>query len=227
MAMYYTRLPLFITIFIFSFGFSQENFESLGESSIALNHKVNDFYNINFSARTRYYLYKGNNIDIKNRQMDLVHFSTYKLNYNNSISFGIQYRFREGFDGESNELRLTQQYNYTKQNSALRFGHRFRFEQRILDDITILRSRYRFAIDSPLNGEKLDIGESYLVASMEMLLSQNKHIKSEIGHRTTAQMGWLISEKLRLQMGLEYRFEAFNLKTEEKLFILSSAILKL
>lgn len=225
MAMYYTRLPLFIAIFIFSFGFSQENFESLGESGIAINHKVNDFYNINFSARTRYYLYR--NINIENRQVDLVHFSTYKLNYNNSLSFGIQYRFREGFDGGSNELRLTQQYNFTKQNSALRFGHRFRFEQRILDDLTILRSRYRFAIDSPLNGEKLDIGESYLVASMELLLSQNKNIKSEVDHRTTTQIGWLISKKLRLQIGLEYRFEAFNIKTEEKLFILSSAILKL
>jgi hypothetical protein len=198
----------------------------LGESGFALEHKVNSSYSVNFAARSRYYIFKNSDINLKKRQLDFVHFSTLKLDYNHSLSFGVQYRFREAFDVGNNELRLTQQFNYTKRNLALRFGHRIRFEQRILEDLTILRSRYRFALDFPLNGEKLDIGEPYLVCSMEALLSQSKTIKSEIDHRTTAQIGWLISEKLKLQIGLEYRFEAFNINTEELLFILTSAVLK-
>lgn len=226
--MSFTKLYLIIALFICgNFCFAQDDFETLGESSIAVNHKVDDYYSYNFSARNRYYLYQDNNFNFEIRQIDFVHFSTYKLDFNNSLSFGIQYRFRENFDGGSNELRLTQQYNYTKQKFALRFGHRFRFEQRILEDITILRSRYRFALDFPLNGEKLDVGETYLVTSMEALLSVNSSIKPEFDHRTTAQIGWLINKDFKLQTGLEYRFEAFNLDTEYRLFVLTSAVLKL
>ena len=206
---------------------AQDNFESLGETSLAINHNVSNTYRINFSARSRYYLYRDSEFYIENRQIDLVHFSTYNLDYNHSLSFGIQYRFREGFDGDSNELRLTQQFNYTKQNLALRFGHRVRLEQRILDDLTIVRSRYRFALDFPLNGEKTDVGEAYLITSMEALLSLSNNAKPEFDHRTTGQIGWLVSKGLKLQTGLEYRFEALNLKTEHLLFVLTTAVLKL
>jgi len=205
---------------------SQNDFESLGETSFALNTKVSNNYKVNFAVRSRYYLYQDANFNFENRQLDVVHFSSLDFSYNKSLGLGVQYRIRESIDGGSNELRLTQQFNYTKKDLALRFGHRFRFEQRILETLAILRSRYRFTLDFPLNGEKLDIGEQYLVTSMEILLSKSKKIKPELDHRTTAQIGWLFSEKSRLQFGLEYRFEAFNSFTEEKLFFLTSFILK-
>lgn len=207
--------------------FSQSDFETLGETSVAVNHKVSNNYSFNFSAKSRYYLYKDKHFNFENRQLDLVHFSTLKLDYNHSVSLGLQYRFRSGFDGGSNELRFTQQFNYTKKHEALRFGHRLCFQQRIFENLTVFRTRYRFAIDLPLHGEKLDISEAYLVSSTESLLSISKKIKPEIDQRVTMQIGWLISEKLKLQTGLEYRFEAFNINTEQRLFILTSAILKI
>lgn len=206
---------------------AQNDFESLGESSISVNKTLKSNYKINFALRSRYFLYKEANFNFENRQIDAVHFSTLNLDYNHSLSLGVQYRQRESIDGGSNELRFTQQFNYTKKNLALRFGHRIRFEQRILETITILRTRYRFALDFPLNGEVLDIGEGYIVASVEGLASHNKSMKPEIDQRTTLQTGWLISKTLKLQVGLEYRFEALNINTEEKLFILTSAIVKL
>lgn len=226
--MYYIKnsLALFVCLLCLNL-FSQNDFESLGETSFALNHKVNGDYKINFAVRSRYYLYQDNDFNFENRQLDMVHFSTLNLDYNHSLSLGVQYRLRESIDRGSNELRLTQQFNYTKKNLALRFGHRVRFEQRILDNLTILRSRYRFALDFPLNGEKLDVGESYIITSMEALMSKSKKIKPEIDHRTTAHLGWLVSEKLKLQFGIEYRFEALNIKTEEKLFALTTFILKI
>lgn len=227
MSMSFTKFILLIGMFILCLPFyAQNEFEGLGETSFALNHKVNSDYKINFSVRSRYFLYQDDNFNFENRQLDFVHFSSLNLDYNHSLSLGVQYRMRESIDGGSNELRLTQQFNYTKNNGALRFGHRIRFEQRILKDFTILRSRYRFALDVPLEGEKLDVGEVYLITSMEALLSHSKVYKPELDHRTTSHIGWLISESLKLQFGLEYRFEAFNINTEEKLFVLTSVILK-
>ena len=207
--------------------FGQNEFESLGESSFSLNQKVNSRLDFNYSLRSRYFLYKDSEFTYDQRQLDLVHFTTYALNLNNSLSFGIQYRNRSIFNDRGNELRFTQQFNHTSTLEKFRFGHRLRIEQRILEDITLWRSRYRFAIDFPLNGLKLDVGESYLVSSMEVLLTQNRAIKSEIDHRTTIQIGWQMSETLKLQTGLEYRFEAFNIDTQHLLFVLTSAVLKI
>ncbi|WP_439152918.1 DUF2490 domain-containing protein [Winogradskyella sp.] len=206
---------------------SQNDFEGLGETSVAINYRINSDYKVNFAVRSRYYLYQDQNFNFENRQLDVVHFSTFNLDYRHTVSVGVQYRQRESIDGGSNELRFIQQFNFIKKNLALRFGHRISFEQRLLDDLTILRSRYRFALDFPLNGEKLNIGEKYLVTSMEALLSNSEKVKPKIDHRTTAHFGWLVSKKLKLQLGLEYRFESLNINTEEKLFLLTSFILKI
>ncbi|WP_299128226.1 DUF2490 domain-containing protein [uncultured Winogradskyella sp.] len=227
MSMSFTKLIIIIGLSVVSsFLFAQQDFEGLGETSLTLNHKINSKYKINFSVRSRYFMYQDSNFNFENRQLDVVHFSTLNLDYNHSLGLGIQYRFREVIDGGTNELRLTQQFNYTKTNGAMRFGHRLRFEQRILEDVTILRSRYRFALDIPLKGEKLNGGELYLICAMEALLSHSKVNQPELDHRTTSHLGWLLSEALKLQLGLEYRFEAINNSTEQKLFILSGLILR-
>jgi hypothetical protein len=62
---------------------------------------------------------------------------------------------------------------------------------------------------------------------MEALLSQSSKLKPELDHRTTVNFGWLLTEQLKLQLGLEYRFEAWNIETEQRLFILTSAILNI
>ncbi|WP_299524842.1 DUF2490 domain-containing protein [Winogradskyella sp.] len=226
--MSYTKYLLYALVcFAGLQSYAQSNFEGLGESGFALNKRLSSHYKFNFAVRSRYYLYQDDALNFENRQLDFVHFSTLNLDYNHALSLGVQYRLRATIDGESDELRFTQQFNYTKKNHALRFGHRVRFEQRILDELTIFRSRYRFAVDFPLNGEKLDVGEGYLISSIEGLLSISKRIKPELDYRTTTHIGWLVSEALKLQFGLEYRFEAFNIDTEEKLFLLTSAILKI
>ena len=225
--MYYIKRPFLLLGFIVSLNLnSQNDFESLGETAFSLNHSINSDYKINFSLRSRYFLYQESDFLFENRQLDFVHFSTYKLDYYHSLSLGIQYRLRESIDGGMNEFRIAQQFNYTKTNQAWRFGHTIRLEQRFFEFMTIIRARYRFAIDRPLNGEELNIGESYLIAYMEGLHSVSNKSKPEFGHRTTAQIGWLLSKKIKIQIGLEYRFEAINIYTVEKLFLLSSLILK-
>lgn len=228
MTISYIRFYIFILVsFCWFSGNSQNDFTTFYEPLFAVNHKVSDSYKVNFATKSRSYLYRDNSFEFKVRQLEFIHFSTLSFNSNHSISGGIMYRFRETFDDKSNELRLTQQYNYAYRPHVIRFGHRFRTEQRIQDTKTIHRFRYRFTIDFPLQGEKLDIGEPYIVTNLESLLSVTKTSLPEFDQRFTSQIGWLWSKRLKLQAGLEYRFENYNNATKEILLVLTSVILKI
>lgn len=226
--MLYIKKPIFLLLLFICFtSKSQNDFVALGESSFAVNHKVSKNYTTNFALRSRYFIYRNSNLQYNQQQIDAFHFSTFKLDINHDLSFGIYYRNRDVFETGSDELRLTQQFNYKKQKLGVRYGHRFRAEQRILDTKTIFRQRYRFAVDFPLNGEKLDIGEPYFVGAVEGLMSLSRTNPTEIDQRLTAQIGWQLTENLKLQTGLEYRLEAFNIKAKNNLFVLSSAVLRI
>jgi hypothetical protein len=224
--MHYIKIIIFIIISC-SITHAQNHFENFGESAFALNHSVSQKYKVNFALRSRYYLFKQGSILYKQRQIDIFHFSTLKLNYHHDLSLGAYYGSRGIFDEGSNELRFTEQFNYKHQKLSFRYGHRFRAEQRILETRTVFRQRYRFSIDFPLNGEKLNIGEPYLITAVEGLLSLSKNRKPEIDQRTTVQIGFQLSENLKLQTGLDCRLEAINISTNKLLFLLTSAILEI
>ena len=223
-----TKVFTAFAIFLWSYSVcSQNDFTAFFEPSFAMNHKVNDSYKVNFSTVARNYIYRDDEFEFTVRQLQFVHFSTFSFNSNNSVSAGIMYRFRENFEDKSNELRFTQQYNYANRPNVIRFGHRFRTEQRITTNNTVHRFRYRFTIDLPLSGEKLDIGEAYFVANAESLLSITKVISSQIDQRFTTQIGWQWTKNLKFQTGLEYRFENYTNDTQDILFALTTLILKL
>ncbi|GGD22275.1 DUF2490 domain-containing protein [Hyunsoonleella pacifica] len=207
--------------------FAQNNFTGFGESVLAVNHKISQSYTVNFALETRYFIHRNNTFLLNYQQIDFAHFSTLNLNYNHSLSLGLEYRNRAVFNEGSNEFRTTEQYNYKTQKLGVRYGHRFRSEQRFFENETVFRQRYRFAVDFPLNGEKLDIGEAYLVSSSESLLSLSKFIKPEIDIRLSSQIGWQITEQLKLQTGLEYRLGAFNLEASHQVFLLTTGVLKI
>ena len=93
----------------------------IGESAISLNHNASKEYSMNFAFRSRYFLYDNERFQYQQQQVDIYHFSTFKLNFNHKLSFGIYYRNRDWFDTGSDELRFTEQFNYTKQNFMLSF----------------------------------------------------------------------------------------------------------
>ena len=87
--------------------------------------------------------------------------------------------------------------------------------------------RYRIALDRPLNGDKLDVGEAYLIIASELLHSMSRSASAFTGNRWTFQIGWAISEDVKFQLGLEHRFgDIFN-KVQHSTFILSSAAIKI
>ncbi len=207
---------------------AQDNFTGYIEPDISFNYKVVTNYDHNFKVSTRTFFYDDNDYVLRSRQIDLVHFSKLKIRDNQSIAFGVQYRFRKNFQPDrENELRLTQQYNRTVKPHVVRFGHRLRSEQRIQPSLTTYRFRYRFALDFPLQGEQLDVGEAYFIASTETLLSVAKANASQFDHRFTANLGVLSAEKTKIQTGVEYRFEDYTHRTENVFFVLASLILSL
>ena len=206
----------------------QENFTSYWQPQVALNYRVSSFYTHNFSVAHRAYLIEEGDSGFRGRQLDMVHFSKFEIQDNQSLALGIQYRFRDIFDGGSNELRLTQQYNLTVRPLVVRYGHRFRSEQRITRNSTIHRFRYRFTSDFPLVGEKVDIGEPFFVASIEQLGSFAKTSRPEFDIRLNTQIGWQLQKGFKLLTGLEYRLENYGADNPLNiLFFLTSAQLSL
>ena len=151
------RVLLCLAVLAVSVLKAQSDFVGFGESELAINHKVSQDYRVNFKIGTRYYLYQDDEVNARFRQIDVAHFSTLNLTFNHSVSLGIQYRNRDWFEDTSNELRLTQQFNYTKKRFSKRYGHRVRLEERIFDASTTFRIRYRFALDFPLNLRQPDL----------------------------------------------------------------------
>ena len=65
---------------------------ALGETAFSVNHNVSKNYSVNFTTRSRYFLYENNKIQYNQQQIDIFHFSTFKLNFSHDLSFGIYYR---------------------------------------------------------------------------------------------------------------------------------------
>ena len=229
MTMYSTKLLSFFALFLLLQTVSgQENFTAYFQPQIAVNYKVAGLYYQNFSVLSRNYIYDREELLFKGRQLDITHYSNLKIRDNQSIALGIKYRFRNNFEDKENELRFTQQYNITHKPHIVRFGHRVRAQQRITNSLTVHRFRYRFAMDFPLIGEKLDLGEPYFVGSFENLLSVAKSNAPQYDIRLSGQLGWQLDRDIKFQMGLEYRMEDYSsVLPQNILFLLTSAQLSL
>lgn len=206
----------------------QEDLSFLLQPTVSLNYPVLPTYYHNFSIAQRVsYLSLGEET-LAIRNIDLSHFSNFKWGVNRSVGLGVLYRFREAFEGEStNELRLTQQFNVVSRNHSLRYGHRLRSEQRIFSSETLHRFRYRFAVDGPLQGEKLDPGELYWIGGLEGLLTVGKGIGPIYSLRTSGWLGYLANAAIKIQIGGEYRIVNLWEDNRPFLFLLTSLVITL
>lgn len=221
------RLSFLIVLFSNLIGYSQNSTEVFHENAFAVRHSFSKKYNTNLELSSRSFMYTNNDVVYKLQQLQISHFSTFKLDLKESIAVGLLYRNRDAFEGTSNEIRLTQQYNIKTISQTLRLGHRFRCEQRFYNNFTAFRFRYRFALDFPLQGLKLDVGESYFVITNEGLFTTTRLSKPELGYRISPSIGILVTQDLNLEVGLELRLSEINIKTRESLFLNTSVELNL
>jgi hypothetical protein len=180
-------------------------------------------YSHNWSVANRSTIYESSEFEFNALQFDVSHFSNFRIGFSQNLSLGLLFRYSELFERESlNEFRITEQYNIIFSSNKVRYGHRVRVEQRITSLLTIHRFRYRFALDMPLEGQNLDVGESYFVGTTETLLNVGKDIKPIYEQRFAANFGWLLSSKTKLQFGLEYRLLNFTETIQHRTLLLSS-----
>lgn len=222
-----TRLLVLGLLFVAIKSHAQGTTEILNENAIALRHSVSKLFSINFELSNRAFVYTNDDVLYKMRQVQISHFSALKLDLKQSIALGIMYRNRNAFDDSSNEIRLTQQYNRKSLNKTLRLGHRFRSEQRFFDEFTEFRFRYRLALDIPLQGLKLDEGETYFIVTNEGLLTSSKINEPEIEYRLSPSIGILLTDDLNIEFGIELRLDKLNIKTEDTVFLNTSIELKI
>lgn len=206
---------------------AQDNTEVFNENALAVRHSFDKTYSVNFELSNRAFVYADDHVLYKMRQVQLSHFSALKLDLKQSIALGLMFRNRSVFEDSSNEIRFTQQYNRKSIFKTLRFGHRIRSEQRFYDNYTAFRFRYRLALDLPLQGLKLDVGETYLVLTNEALLTSAKINKPELEYRISPSFGVLLSKDLNFEFGVELRLDKINIKTDETVFLNSSIELKI
>ncbi len=160
--------------------------------------------------------------------LEFSHFTSYESGFYSKLSLGVRYRNRDWLSPErSNEFRLTQQYSYSKTFNQFRWGHRARFEQRFYENETVFRTRYRIALDFPLQGATLNIHEFYVVVSTEALYSLSAKGAPELDQRFTYGLGYQLTDAFKLQISAEYRYANYLNNPSGRVFGYTSAIFKL
>ncbi len=116
--------------------------------------------------------------------------------------------------------RFIQQYALTRKLLTSRLSHRFRTDQTIEKDESLQwRLRYRLSWEKPLNGFEIDPGEFYLKLNNEYLgILQDSKGNLEI--RGLASVGYDISDKNKIETGIDYRVEnLIRSETKHLLFL--------
>lgn len=140
------------------------------------------------------------------------------------ISLSVGYKYRDLNRTSTAENRLTQQIAYTHRNNSVRLLSRLRAEQRFRDTFAH-RYRYRFSVDFPLNGEKLDTREFYIVSSNEVLLEASQG-ENTLDNRLSLGTGYVISNACKVQVDFTQRFEDLNSSLSQISFITTSLIFR-
>ncbi len=130
--------------------------------------------------------------------------------WNGSANF--TFRLREPFAGAvTTELRTTQQVTWSKSFSKYRFRHRVRADERFVQRRVgakyefNLRIRYRFSLDFPLQGDRLDVKEFYLNSNAEILYTPTEDDAFFYReYRGYGAVGYLFDERYRFEMGGAY-----------------------
>lgn len=140
--------------------------------------------------------------------IELQLFVNYQLLGSRRIAFGYLYGAEEPFlNQNTHEHRLMQQFSFRLGN-AFSWMNRVRIEQRISEGQFRNRLRYRFNVERPLSGAKIDAGEFYAVAGNELLYTFTfQPGEDRFDNRLGAGLGYLFKNGHKLQMEFQHRWQ--------------------
>ncbi|MDD7884768.1 DUF2490 domain-containing protein [Flavivirga sp. 57AJ16] len=135
----------------------------------------------------------------------------YTFNENkNNVLLGYGYILSENYIGNTddkvsvNEHRIFQQFTSKQNVGRVKLNHRYRFEQRFVEDDFKLRFRYFLGINIPFCNEENQNSPYYFSAYNEIFLNTRTSIFDR--NRLYAGVGYNINKSIRLEAGYMNQF---------------------
>lgn len=170
------------------------------------NKKLNSKWNIHNEVQYRNYNAIG---DLE--QLLLRTGVGYNLSENNhNILLGYGYILSENYTGIAdekvsvNEHRIFQQFTSKQTVGSVKLGHRYRFEQRFVEDDFKLRFRYFLSINVPLCKNEEGVSKWYASAYNEIFLNSESSVFDR--NRVYGGLGYHLSKNIRVEMGYMNQF---------------------
>ena len=129
---------------------------------------------------------------------------------NNNLLLGYGYILSENYVGDSsekvsvNEHRIFQQFTSKQKVGKLGLNHRYRFEQRFVEDDFKMRFRYFLGFKFPLQNKEDGTSPLYLSAYNEVFLNTESSVFDR--NRVYGGLGYQFSKGLRLELGYMNQF---------------------
>jgi hypothetical protein len=129
---------------------------------------------------------------------------------NNNVLLGYGYILSQNYLENSdekvdvNEHRIYQQFITRQEISRVRVQHRYRFEQRLVEDDFRLRFRYFLAVNIPLNEKDMLDNTIYLSSYNEIFLNTQGTIFDR--NRLYGGLGYKLNKNVRFELGYMNQF---------------------
>jgi len=191
--------------------FAQSQDSNFGNWLIYIgNKKINPKWNVHHEVQYRNYNTIG---DLE--QLLLRTGLGYTFNNNkNNILLGYGYILSENYVGNNedkisiNEHRIFQQFTSKQKIGKVKLNHRYRFEQRFVENDFKLRFRYFLGLNIPLINKEKDKNKVYLSAYNEIFLNAKSAVFDR--NRAYGGIGYHINKKVRIEAGYMNQFFETN-----------------
>jgi len=129
---------------------------------------------------------------------------------NNNLLLGYGYILSENYVGDSdqkksvNEHRIFQQFSTKQYVGKLKLSHRYRFEQRFVEDDFKMRFRYFLSFNYPLYSFKNESSMLYASAYNEIFLNTKSSVFDR--NRLYGGLGFKLNDKVKFELGYMNQF---------------------
>lgn len=132
----------------------------------------------------------------------------YHFNKNASVTAGYAYIGNHVYKSDRNspeveEHRIWQQFITTNNLWRLKFEHRYRMEERFVENELDTRFRYRLMIFLPINKPKIEEGALFLGVYDEIFINGKEELFDR--NRLYGGLGYQFSENINVQAGFLYQ----------------------
>tara|TARA_R110002096_G_scaffold426165_6_gene635593 strand:+ start:8557 stop:9234 length:678 start_codon:yes stop_codon:yes gene_type:complete len=138
---------------------------------------------------------------------------------NNNVLFGLAYIKSEDYflnasseKIENEELRIFQQFITKQHFSRIYLQHRYRIEERFIENNFKMRFRYFLGLNIPFTSKKMEKGEFYFSAYNEVFVQNESNAFDR--NRYYGAIGFLLENNFRIELG--YMNQQFGLRSRDQ-----------